>query len=111
MYSSRHLRTADTIHYAFSHSLKPDVWFVGHGACRGDHGVNNPGHETGKPRSRHGTFFTTYFLVQAPAPAIAGWLYDLTTDELWPILFAGTLFLFTAIANLAFRFAQKRWPI
>ena len=67
-----------------------------------------------KPENRAvgmGLFFTTYFLVQAPAPAIAGWLYDLTTDELWPILFAGTLFLFTAIANLAFRFAQKRWPI
>jgi MFS family permease len=58
-----------------------------------------------------GLFFSIYFLVQAPAPAIAGWLYDLTTDELWPILFAAALFLFTAIANLVFRFVQRRLPI
>jgi predicted MFS family arabinose efflux permease len=67
-----------------------------------------------KPENRAigmGLFFTTYFLVQAPAPAIAGWLYDLTRDELWPILFAVALFLFTAIANLAFRIAKKRLPI
>jgi MFS family permease len=67
-----------------------------------------------KPENRAigmGLFFTVYFLVQAPAPAIAGWLYDLSTDELWPILFAVALFLFTAIANLVFRIAQKRLPI
>jgi MFS family permease len=67
-----------------------------------------------KPENRAigmGLFFTIYFLIQAPAPAIAGWLYDLSTNELWPILFAIALFLFTAIANFAFRFAQKRLPI
>jgi len=58
-----------------------------------------------------GLFFTIYFLVQAPAPAIAGWLYDLSTDELWPMLFAATLFLFTAIANFTFGIAKKRMPI
>jgi len=67
-----------------------------------------------KPENRAigmGLFFTTYFLVQAPAPAIAGWLYDVTTDAFWPLLFAIALFLATAIANLAFRIAQKRLPI
>jgi len=67
-----------------------------------------------KPENRAmgmGIFFTAYFLVQAPAPAIAGWLYDLTSDELWPMLFAIALFFLTAIANIAFRMAQKRYPI
>jgi predicted MFS family arabinose efflux permease len=67
-----------------------------------------------KPENRAigmGLFFTTYFLVQAPAPAIAGWLYDKTTDAFWPILFAAFLFLCTAIANFAFRIAQRKLPI
>ncbi|MDA1311568.1 MAG: MFS transporter, partial [Proteobacteria bacterium] len=67
-----------------------------------------------KPENRAigmGLFFTVYFLVQAPAPAIAGWLYDLTADEFWPILFAAALFLLTGIANLGFRIAQKRLPL
>ena len=67
-----------------------------------------------KPENRAigmGLFFTTYFLVQAPAPAFAGWLYDVSGNELWPMLFAGTLFLFTAVAYRAFRIAQKRLPI
>ncbi|MEH6476552.1 MAG: hypothetical protein V7727_12735, partial [Sneathiella sp.] len=58
-----------------------------------------------------GVFFTAYFLIQAPAPTIAGWLYDLTLDEFWPMLFAVALFFLTAIANIAFRAAQKRLPI
>ena len=58
-----------------------------------------------------GLFFSIYFLIQAPAPAIAGWLYDLTTDAFWPVLFAMALFFATVLANLAFRFAQKRLPL
>lgn len=58
-----------------------------------------------------GLFFTIYFLVQVSAPIIAGWLYDLTADQLWPMLFAVFLFALTAIANLAFRTAQRRFPI
>lgn len=58
-----------------------------------------------------GLFFTIYFLVQVPSPAIAGWIYDLTSDAFWPILFAAVLFVLTAIANLAFRIAQRRLPI
>ena len=67
-----------------------------------------------KPENRAlgmGVFFSIYFLIQAPAPAIAGWLYDLTADAFWPILFAMALFFVTAVANLAFRFAQKRLPL
>jgi MFS family permease len=67
-----------------------------------------------KPENRAlgmGLFFSIYFLIQAPAPAIAGWLYDLTADAFWPILFAAALFLATAAANLTYRFAQKRLPL
>jgi len=67
-----------------------------------------------KPENRAvgmGIFFTTYFLVQSPAPAIAGWLYDLTLNEFWPMLFAIVLFFFTAVANIVFRMVQKRFPI
>jgi MFS family permease len=67
-----------------------------------------------KPENRAigmGLFFTTYFLVQAPAPVIAGWLYDLTAEPFWPMLFAMILFICTAIANAAFRTAQNRLPI
>jgi len=67
-----------------------------------------------KPENRAlgmGLFFTSYFLIQAPAPAIAGWLYDLTANAFWPILFAIALFFITALANLAFRHAQKRLPL
>ena len=63
-----------------------------------------------KPENRAigmGLFFSLYFLIQAPAPAIAGWLYDQTANAYWPILFAIGLFFCTALANLAFRLAQK----
>lgn len=55
-----------------------------------------------------GLFFTIYFLAQTPAPAIAGWLYDMTGEELWPMMFAAALFLLTAVSYYGFRVAQKR---
>ena len=67
-----------------------------------------------KPENRAvgmGVFFSVYFLVQAPAPAIAGWLYDQTADAFWPILFAISLFFCTAVANFVFRLVQKRGSI
>jgi predicted MFS family arabinose efflux permease len=67
-----------------------------------------------KPENRAigmGLFFAMYFLVMALSPPVAGWLYDLTTDQVWPMLFAGALFLLTAIANAVFRAAHKRLPI
>ncbi len=67
-----------------------------------------------KPENRAlgmGLFFTCYFVVQAPAPAIAGWLYDWTADAFWPILFSISLFFATALTNVAYRIVQKRMPI
>ena len=58
-----------------------------------------------------GVFLSSYFLVVAPAPAIAGWLYDYGSDPYWPILLAVTLLGMTAVANLVFRAAQRRMPI
>lgn len=67
--------------------------------------------QASKPENRAlgmGLFFSVYFVVQAPAPAIAGWLYDLTAEEFWPILFAALLFLLTAVSNFVFRIVQRR---
>ena len=58
-----------------------------------------------------GVFLSSYFLAVAPAPAIAGWLYDYAGDAYWPILLAVTLLGLTALANLAFRAAQRRMAI
>jgi predicted MFS family arabinose efflux permease len=58
-----------------------------------------------------GLFFAMFFFIQAPSPAIAGWLYDLSGNQIWPMIFAGVLFLLTAITNIAFRAARKRLPI
>jgi MFS family permease len=57
-----------------------------------------------------GIFFTWYFVVTAPAPMIAGWLYDVSADANWPIYFAVALFIATAGFNMAFRIAQRTWP-
>jgi predicted MFS family arabinose efflux permease len=54
-----------------------------------------------------GVFFSAYFLLAAPAPAIAGWLYDRTGDPFVPILFAAGLFGLALLANVAFRLAQR----
>jgi predicted MFS family arabinose efflux permease len=54
-----------------------------------------------------GVFFTSYFVVLAPTPAIAGWLYDQSGDPFLPILFAALLFTLTAVANVIFRIAQR----
>jgi predicted MFS family arabinose efflux permease len=55
-----------------------------------------------------GVFLSAYYVITAPAPAIAGWIYDRTGDPYLPILFAITLFALTLAANFAFRFAQRR---
>jgi MFS family permease len=69
--------------------------------------------EAVKPQNRAfgmGIFFSWYFVITAPAPIVAGWLYDLSNDARWPIYFAAALFAATAAANLAFRLAQWRRP-
>jgi predicted MFS family arabinose efflux permease len=55
-----------------------------------------------------GVFLSAYYVITAPAPAIAGWLYDRSGNAYVPILFAIGLFALTLAANFAFRFAQRR---
>lgn len=55
-----------------------------------------------------GIFFSAYFVVTAPAPAIAGWFFDRSHDPFLPILFAIALFALTLAANFAFRIAQRK---
>jgi hypothetical protein len=50
-----------------------------------------------------GIFFSLYFVILAPAPMLAGWLYDASGNASWPIYLAAALIAATAIANLAFR--------
>jgi MFS family permease len=54
-----------------------------------------------------GVFLSAYFVLTAPAPGIAGWLYDWSHDAYLPIVFAVSLFALTLGANFAFRLAQR----
>ena len=58
-----------------------------------------------------GVFFMGQVLLQSSAPPVAGWLYDITQDVSFPILFAVGLFLATAAANFCFRFLKRRYLI
>ena len=53
-----------------------------------------------------GVFFSLYFVLMTAAPPIAGWLYDLSGDPYWPIVFDACLFAAGALANWAFRIAR-----
>jgi predicted MFS family arabinose efflux permease len=55
-----------------------------------------------------GIFFSLYFLLMAPTPAIAGWLFDLTHDPKAPILFAIGLYGLALSAYLGFRLTEQR---
>lgn len=55
-----------------------------------------------------GIFFTNFFLIMAPAPALAGWLFDRAQDAYAPILLAAALFVAAMICNWGFRLAQRR---
>jgi hypothetical protein len=57
-----------------------------------------------------GIFFSVYFLLVAPAPAVAGWLFDRTGSAFAALLFAIALLVLTLVANFAFRLAQNRLP-
>lgn len=57
-----------------------------------------------------GVFLSAYFLLTAPAPALAGWIFDRTRDPFLPILLAVTMFGLTIVANVAFRIAQRALP-
>jgi predicted MFS family arabinose efflux permease len=67
-----------------------------------------------KPENRAigmGLFFSIYFLLQAAAPPVGGWLFDLTGSADKPILLAIGLFAATAVATYAFRVTVKRQPL
>jgi MFS family permease len=55
-----------------------------------------------------GIFFSLYFLMMAPTPAIAGWLFDLTHDPNAPILFGIGLYALALVAYLGFRLAERQ---
>jgi len=50
-----------------------------------------------------GIFFTLYFIIGLPAPATAGWLYDITGSLISPMLFGAFLFALVAVLNVLFR--------
>lgn len=54
-----------------------------------------------------GVFLTVFFLGSAPAPGIAGWLYDRTGDAYVPILFAVGLTAAALVGTYAFRLVQR----
>lgn len=55
-----------------------------------------------------GVYFSIYYLVVAPTPTIAGWLFDRSGDPFHPIMFCAFLFFLTAVSNLGFRLIQRR---
>ena len=55
-----------------------------------------------------GVFLSAFFLIVAPAPAIAGRLFDITHWAFAAILFAVALLVLTGVANYGFRLAQRR---
>jgi MFS family permease len=54
-----------------------------------------------------GVFLSVYYLVNGPAPTLAGWLYDRTADPFVPILAAIAMFGLTLGAYFVFRFVQR----
>ena len=54
-----------------------------------------------------GVFLSVFYLVTGPAPTLAGWLYDRTTDPFVPILLAIAMFGLALVAYFAFRLAQR----
>ena len=54
-----------------------------------------------------GVFLTVFFLGTAPAPGIAGWLYDRTGDAYVPILFAVGLTALALAGTFVFRLVQR----
>lgn len=55
-----------------------------------------------------GVFLSAYFLINAVAPPIAGWIYDTTNDPFSPIIFGIVLFGLVIVTNVWFRMAQRK---
>lgn len=54
-----------------------------------------------------GVFLSVYFLINAVAPPIAGWIYDTTNDPFNPVIFGIVLFGLVILTNVWFRLAQR----
>jgi predicted MFS family arabinose efflux permease len=55
-----------------------------------------------------GVFLSVYFLINAAAPPLAGWIYDATGDPISPIIFGIVLFALVIVTNAWFRTAQRK---
>lgn len=56
-----------------------------------------------------GFYFSLYFLLVTPVPAIAGWLLDRSGAAYHAIVFAAVLFSLTVVATVCFRVYQRRF--
>jgi predicted MFS family arabinose efflux permease len=54
-----------------------------------------------------GVFLSGYFLINAVAPPVAGWIYDTTKDPFSPVTFGIVLFGLVIATNAWFRMAQR----
>lgn len=55
-----------------------------------------------------GVFLSGYFLINAVAPPIAGWIYDTTSDPFSPVIFGIVLFGLVIVTNVWFRMVQRK---
>jgi cyanate permease len=53
-------------------------------------------------------FSTAYYVITAPAPALAGWIVDRSNSDQSATALAAVLFGLTMLANAGFRFAARR---
>lgn len=58
-----------------------------------------------------GVFFTSYFVIIAPAPRIAGWLVDRSGEPYDGMLFGALMFLLALVSYAGFRLAQRLVPL
>lgn len=57
-----------------------------------------------------GVFFSSYFLLMTPTPAIAGWIYDQTGDAHDALIFGAALFALTALCHAGFQILKRALP-
>lgn len=57
-----------------------------------------------------GIFYTWYYLGMTIAPAVTGWLRDVTGDPAAPVMMAGSMMAGVALFVNALRQARRRWP-
>lgn len=57
-----------------------------------------------------GIFYTWYYLGMTIAPAIAGWLRDMTGNPAAPVMLVGAMMVGVALLVNALRLSRRRWP-